>query len=68
MAVLDKAEPAEQFTGMVWHSSLHSGPKHLTLLVERLSHATLLLSEMTENTLHVNSEELGDSQSKCMSL
>lgn len=47
-------------------SSLHSGFKHLTLLLERLSYTILLLSEMTEKALHVNSEELGDSQSKCM--
>lgn len=46
MAALDKAE---QFTGMGWHgtahSSLHSGFKHLTMLVERLSHTILLLNE-----------------------
>lgn len=50
------------------HSTLHSGFKHLTLLIERLPHTILLLSEMTENTLHVNHEELGDFKSKCTGL
>lgn len=72
MAASDKAGSAEQFTGMGWdgtaHSSLHGGAEHLTLFIERLFHTILLLSEMTENTLHVNHKELGDYQSKCMSL
>lgn len=62
--------PAEQFTGVRSGSqfSVQVDFKHFALLAEGLSHSILVLSEMTENTLNINTEESGPSQSKCMSL
>lgn len=71
MAALDKAEPAEQFAGMVQHSSQLSAlwfQAPYTAGRKAVPHH-LPLNETTENTLHVNMKSKQTLKaSKCMSL